>query len=39
MTITIIIDATPNITVPVDAKPVGGEAVGAGVAGAGLSVK
>jgi hypothetical protein len=32
MIITIIIAATPNSTVPVDARPVGGEAVGAGVA-------
>ena len=33
MTITIIIAATPSITVSVDARPVGGDAVGAGVAG------
>jgi len=32
MTITITITATPNITVPVDARPVGGEAAGAAVA-------
>ena len=32
ITITITIIATPSITVPVDAKPVTGEAVGAGVA-------
>jgi hypothetical protein len=31
--ITIITAATPNSTVPVDAKPVGGAAVGAGVGG------
>jgi hypothetical protein len=39
MTITIIIAATPNITVPVDARPVGGEAVGAGVGGALITAK
>jgi hypothetical protein len=33
MTITIIIAAIPNSTVPVDAKPVTGGAVGAGVGG------
>ena len=35
MTITII--ATPNMTVPVDAKPVGGEAVGAAVGAGALA--
>jgi hypothetical protein len=39
MTITIIIAATPNSTVLVDARPVGGAAVGGGVAAAALSVK
>jgi hypothetical protein len=33
MTMMIAITATPNSTVDVDARPVGGEAVGAGVAG------
>ena len=37
MIITITITATPNITVPVDAKPVGGEAVGAAVGAGALA--
>ena len=37
MTITITITATPNITVPVDAKPVGGEAAGVAVGAGALA--
>ena len=39
MTITIITAAIPNSTVPVDARPVTGADVGAGVGAAALSVK
>ena len=39
MIIMTAITATPNSRLAVDARPVGGEAVGAGVAAAGVTVK